>query len=104
MRIYIAGPMTGYPEFNYPAFFDAAAKLRAAGFEVYNPAGCAVPSCGSWEGYMRICIPNLMTCQAVALLPGWRRSRGASLEVHNAEALEMSCRPIEAWLAQQEAA
>ena len=37
-RIYIAGPMTGYPEFNFPAFFEAEDKLRAEGWEVDNPA------------------------------------------------------------------
>ena len=37
-KIYIAGPMRGYENFNFPAF-DAAAQLyRAIGYEVFNPA------------------------------------------------------------------
>jgi hypothetical protein len=30
-RIYIAGPMTGLPEFNYPAFNAEAQRLRGLG-------------------------------------------------------------------------
>lgn len=36
--IYIAGPMSGLPEFNFPAFFAAEEKLRAEGWNVFNPA------------------------------------------------------------------
>jgi nucleoside 2-deoxyribosyltransferase len=36
--IYIAGPMSGYPEFNYPAFDMAEKVLRKVGFDVFNPA------------------------------------------------------------------
>lgn len=36
--IYIAGPMSGYPEFNFPAFFAADEKLSAEGWKVWNPA------------------------------------------------------------------
>lgn len=36
--IYIAGPMSGYPEFNFPAFFAAEDTLRHEGFIVFNPA------------------------------------------------------------------
>jgi hypothetical protein len=36
--IYIAGPMSGYPNWNYPAFHDAAKRLRDEGWTVFNPA------------------------------------------------------------------
>lgn len=38
MRIYVSGPMTGKPEFNYPAFNAAAKRLRDEGHFVINPA------------------------------------------------------------------
>ena len=38
MKMYLSGPMTGMAENNFPAFHDAAAKLRAGGHEVVNPA------------------------------------------------------------------
>lgn len=38
-RIYIAGPMRGIKEFNFPAFFEAERKIKALGYtEVHNPA------------------------------------------------------------------
>lgn len=79
-RIYIAGPMTGLPEFNYPAFHAEAARLRLLGFHVENPAENAAPPCGSWAGYMRLAIAQLVTCDAICLLPGWSASRGACIE------------------------
>lgn len=81
-RVYLAGPMSGLPDFNYPAFHEAAGRLRATGLHVENPAENPVPACGSWEAYMRMAIPQMLTCDAVALLPGWQKSRGARLEAH----------------------
>lgn len=79
-RIYIAGPMTGLPEFNYPAFHAAAQRLREMGFHVENPAENPEPPCGSWKGYMRMALRQLLTCDAVVLLDSWEKSRGARIE------------------------
>ena len=37
-KIYIAGPMRGLPDFNYPKFNYYAAIYRSVGWEVENPA------------------------------------------------------------------
>lgn len=88
-RIFVAGPMSNLPAMNYPAFHAAAARLRAMGYHVENPADNVAPPCGTWAGYMRLSIPQLLTCDFVATLPGWVKSRGASIEVGIAHALAM---------------
>lgn len=88
-RLYLAGPMTGLPELNYPAFHTMAGELRARGWHVENPAENPAPPCGSWAGYMRMGIWQLMTCEAIYLLPGWTSSKGACLEFSIAKALGM---------------
>lgn len=80
MRVYIAGPMTGRPQFNYPAFHQAAAVLRAAGHVVTNPAENPAPACGSWLGYMRMSVAQVADVDCVVMLSGWPRSRGARIE------------------------
>lgn len=103
-RLYLAGPMTGYPLLNFPAFEAMAARLRAAGFRVVSPNEINEVPGMSWEEAMRKNIPALCTCQGIATLPGWDKSRGASLEVHIGEALGMSVRPAIEWLAEAEVA
>ncbi len=89
MRVYIAGPMTGRPDFNYPAFHAQAARLREFGYDVVNPAESPEPPCKSWEGYMRMALAQLVTCEAICLLPGWAESRGALIERRLAQDLRM---------------
>lgn len=88
-KIYIAGPMTGLPDFNYPAFNAAAAKLRAMGHEVLNPAENPEPACRTWQGYMRLALAQLVQCECIVMLPGWADSKGAMIERKLAQTLEM---------------
>ena len=79
-RLYLAGPMTGFTDFNYPAFHAEAARLRALGYHVESPAENEAPACGTWEAYLRIGLRQMLTCDCVALMPGWADSKGALLE------------------------
>ena len=88
-RVYIAGPMTGLPEHNYPAFHAAAAKLRAQGFEVESPAEPGQVEGWAWADYMRRGLQQMLTCDTIALLPDWHESRGAMIELRLAESLGM---------------
>jgi hypothetical protein len=87
MRIYLSGPMTGVPDFNYPAFHAAAATLRRMDYSVFNPAeSFAGRTDLPRETYLREDVAALANCDVVVLLPGWRSSRGATLEAAIAEA------------------
>lgn len=89
-RIYLAGPITGIPEYNKPAFDKAAAAWRKAGWEVVNPLELDDGDYSQpWHFYLRRDIPHLVTCDAIAILPGSEFSKGARLERHIAEALGM---------------
>lgn len=87
-RVYVAGPMRGYPEHNYPAFFEAERQLRDLGYDVVNPARLN-GSDTEYERCMRRDIAELVTCDAIALLPGWADSRGANMERNIAFDLDM---------------
>lgn len=82
MRAYLAGPMHGLPEWNYPAFFAAAEQWRRAGHTVVNPAeNHGGRTDLSLADYMRIDLPQICDCDALVVLPGWRFSGGAGVEV-----------------------
>lgn len=89
MRLYLAGPMTGYPQLNFPAFHDMAARLRHLGHDIINPAEINPNPGAAWTECMKADIPQMLTCEGVVTLPGWERSRGASLEVYVASNLGM---------------
>lgn len=89
-RIYLAGPMTGYPEHNFPAFHAAAKRLNEAGWEVVNPADnfsgrTDLPR----SSYLRADVALLLQCEAIAMLPAWETSLGAKLEYLLARELQM---------------
>lgn len=96
--LYIAGPMSGMPDFNRPAFNTAAAKLRDAGYQIINPAETELHP-GSWLQYMAHGIDRLLAADGIALLDGWMLSQGAKLEIAIAERRGIQVRNDQAWLA-----
>ena len=93
---YLSGPMSGLPEYNYPAFDRAAEKLRAKGYTVATPTEVgsnleakykAERFSLSYQQYMSANIIALLDCNAIILLPGWSGSRGAKLEQYIAQTL-----------------
>ena len=99
-KVYVAGPMSGIPQFNYPAFLEAAARLREHGLEVLCPAEMDTPEMqeaalasktgnisdladtGETWGDVLAKDVKLVSdvVDEVCLLPGWVDSRGARLE------------------------
>jgi hypothetical protein len=99
IKVYISGPMTGLPGHNFDAFNEAERRLRAAGFDVENPAEKGIVEGWTWEDYLKYDLVRMFECDAVATLPGWQDSRGANLEVYNAVQLELTVDSVEGWLA-----
>ncbi|WP_447651033.1 DUF4406 domain-containing protein [Pseudomonas abietaniphila] len=89
-RIYVAGPMSGIPDFNFPVFNAAAAMLRETGWTVENPAEHSLADNLEWSDYMAYDLTRLGLCGAIYMLPGWSKSKGATIEKNLAEALGMN--------------
>lgn len=107
LRIYIAGPMSGLPDFNYPSFDRAAQDLAAAGYEPLSPAVPAHLSPTnpgeladglSYEDVLASSLQMLLNADAVAHLDGWERSHGARLEVALARRRGLLAAPLAHWL------
>lgn len=100
-RAYLGGPMSGLPQFNFPAFDAAAAHLREQGWEIVSPAeldsdevreqalasadGRSVvrenDTAQTWGDFLARDVKLIADdVQAIILLPGWSGSRGALLE------------------------
>lgn len=114
MILYIAGPMSGIKDLNYPHFREVAERLTVAGFEVLDPStiddqfpikheeGCitingdgpSICTCGALQQrghawYMRKAVGMLVNADGIALLRGWERSRGAAGEAMIGELMGM---------------
>lgn len=116
MNVYLAGPMRGIPEFNFPAFREGAKILRAYGHEVFSPAEKDIErhgvdiSKGNARGDESVAVAehgfNLREAlgvdlawickeaEAIAMLPGWEDSKGARAELATAVALGLEVRYV----------
>ncbi|MFB5189046.1 DUF4406 domain-containing protein [Alicyclobacillus fastidiosus] len=98
MRIYLSGPMSGLPKYNRDLFAEAARVLRSVGHEVFTLGEIRIDN-GTWQQYMRSALKGMMDCDKMLLLPGWSKSRGASIEYNLALKLEMPTQTLFEWLA-----
>ncbi|UDL89825.1 DUF4406 domain-containing protein [Mesorhizobium sp. PAMC28654] len=108
MRIYIAGPMRGKPDFNFPAFDKASQFLRRLGHTVFNPADrdrkVHGEDFGKGDGNQDVAVQkgfNLREAlatdmkfiaeeaDAIWMLEGWETSLGARAEHALATALSL---------------
>jgi hypothetical protein len=80
MRWYIAGPMTGYSEWNFPAFNKAADHLTKLGHTAVNPVDINPDTTTPWIECMKADLRALIDCDAIYMLSGWNKSKGATLE------------------------
>jgi hypothetical protein len=95
---YLAGPMSGIPQCNFPAFTKAAQTLRDWGYNIISPAeldspdmiaaamanttGEITPGGPTWGDFLSRDVKIVADkVGGIILLDGWRKSRGAKLEV-----------------------
>jgi len=91
--IYISGPMTGLPEFNFPAFHAKEKELREQGHKVKNPASNGSDATKSWLDYIIDDLILLKECTHIHFLDGWESSPGARIEAACAERMELEVHP-----------
>ena len=103
--LYLAGPMSGVPKFNYPLFESAADHLRSLGYSIVSPAeldDAEVYAYGmqsttgnleeqtaatgqSWGDFLARDLKLLVDkCDGIVLLNKWERSKGARQELFTA--------------------
>lgn len=83
-RVYVSGPMTGYPKLNFPAFDEAAAGLRELGYAVCSPAETDKylgVGALSHAQYLRFDFSRVLEADFLVALEGWEQSLGAISEI-----------------------
>lgn len=99
MKIYVAGPMTGIPEHNLPAFSAATKRLRKEGHVAFSPPEEDIKIFGSIENAMKYnTYRNAMktdlnwildNAEGIYLLKGWENSKGTAVELALANLLKL---------------
>lgn len=96
MKYYLSGPITGHSNYEQE-FLEAERRLAAKGFEIVNPVKIsrelereknAAPDSLPYREYMKRDLFALLECGGIIMLPGHRKSKGASAELFTARILE----------------
>jgi hypothetical protein len=120
--LYIAGPMTGLPDYNWPAFRLWTRRLRDVGYAVVSPVELVEQWRDQSKPFTRDDYHRAMRdgfraivghahiahdgfdegdgpVDGLAYLDGWNRSRGALAEVHVANMTGVEVGHVELWFA-----
>lgn len=96
MRYYLAGKMTGLPNFGYDVFEEACKDLRSIGLEISSPhekehhESVVARGKRPYAYYLAHGLMLLMKCDAIILMRNWSDSHGAKIELNAALDLNKS--------------
>lgn len=90
--LYLAGPMRGHHQYNFPRFKAACKQLRRAGLEIvspheldleagFDPRKSADPDQATLIAMLERDMHAVLHSHGVIVLPGWPESKGAMAEV-----------------------
>jgi len=88
-KVYLSGPVRGMPDLNRPAFDLAGKFADGRGWLSVNPHDLTFTDPDDIREVMDECVGALLRCDAILMLPGWRRSDGALAEWRLALAVGM---------------
>jgi hypothetical protein len=82
LKYYLSGAITKQPEFK--KYFNGCENVLQhwGASDIFNPASIDWPVDTSWETCMKYDIKILMDCDCLVLLPNWRKSKGAKVEIN----------------------
>lgn len=101
MKLYLAGPMTGWPNFNYDMFRVESRRLEEAGYEVESPlqeGDEEIQHSVSYEYFLRRGFQQLLDCDGLAYMEPVGLSKGATRELTLAQWIKIPAYPVSVWL------
>lgn len=90
-KIYLSGPITSLPLEDARRIFESAEEfIEKLGHTAVNPMKNGLTPESTWEEHMKKDLAMLVGCDTIWMLPNFRESKGAMLELEVAIALGMS--------------
>jgi hypothetical protein len=80
MIVYLAGPMSGKPDFNWPEFKRVTKLLRDSGVTVVCPTESGANHNTPYHECLKADLKLLLSADSITFLLGWTKSKGATFE------------------------
>jgi hypothetical protein len=89
MKVYLSGPITARTDYKM-VFLEAEKRYSSMGHEVINPASLDDKVERSWGEWIIHDLKRMLDCDAIVLLDGWEKSKGADIELTFARGLKIA--------------